>query len=159
MPRVSSYDDGAVGGDSPTKLIRFPGEPAIPAATDLVHSLVFGETLVAKDVVDAASRRGEAVGWSFGKIVGFISGENVVEGGEGVDDEPAVPFPLVNLAPCFVTAATTPPPSLPFFLSFLEPGMNGNPEDGRAVSCPRRAKAGTRSAEVQVVAPADGTRS
>lgn len=96
MPRVSSYDDGAVGGDSPTRLIKFPGEPAIPAATALVHSLVFGELLVAKDVVETASRSGEGAGWSFGgKTAGVISGESVADGGEGVDEGPFVPFPLL----------------------------------------------------------------
>jgi len=124
----------------------------MPAATDLVHSLVFGELLVAKDAVETASRSGDGAGWSFGgKTVGAISGESVVDGGEGVGEGPFEPFPLlmsqlaeapepkaptntfdpswstgfwaayVNLAPCFVTAATTPPLSLPFFLSFLEP--------------------------------------
>lgn len=61
-------------------------------------------------------------------------------GGEGLEERPLVPFPFENLAACFVTAATTPPPSFPFFLSFLEPGMNGNqvPEEQH----PARASTG-----------------
>jgi len=59
MPLESSYDEGAVGGDSPTRLMRFPGDPAMPAEIPLVHSLVFGEMLVANEVVEMASRGGE----------------------------------------------------------------------------------------------------
>jgi hypothetical protein len=47
MPRVSSYEEGAVGGDSPTRLMRFTGDPAMPAPSPLAHSLVRGELLVA----------------------------------------------------------------------------------------------------------------
>jgi len=55
---------------------------------------------------------------------GCISGETTGDAAE--EDESLVAFPLENLAPCFVTAATTLLPSLPCFRSFLEPGMNGN---------------------------------
>lgn len=111
-----------MGGDSPTRLMRFPGDPAMPAMP-LVHSLVLSELLVAYDVVETASSIGEATGISLDdRLVGLISGDTT---GEALD-EPLLSFPLVNLAPCFVTAATTPPGSLPFFRSFLGPGMNGN---------------------------------
>lgn len=49
------YDEGAVEGDSPDKLIRFPGEPAMPE-TFFIHSLAFGEGLVANEAVETASR-------------------------------------------------------------------------------------------------------
>lgn len=60
MRPESSYDEGWVGGDSPIKLIRFPGEPARPP---LVHSLVMlGAVLADTDVVERASNKGEAAG-------------------------------------------------------------------------------------------------
>lgn len=49
------YDEGAVGGDSPAKLRIFPGEPAI-AGRFFIHSLAFGEGLVANEAVETASR-------------------------------------------------------------------------------------------------------
>lgn len=105
----------------------------MPVEIPRVHSLVFNEVLVAYDAVETASKRGDATGFSLDEtLAGLISGEIT---GEALDDPLVVPvpFPLVNLAPCFVTAATTPPPSLPFFRSFLETGMNGDPEVKRAV--------------------------
>ena len=93
---MSSYDEGAVGGDSPTRLIRFPGDPAMPMpeGMPLVHSRVLKEfeLLVARDVVETASRRGEASGLEDG-VAGLISGDSV--GGEGLDEKPLVPFPLL----------------------------------------------------------------
>ena len=123
------------------KFIRFPGDPAIPAAIPLVQSLVLSEFewLVAKDVADTASRGGEMMGLLVGSgRVGLLSSKSI--GGEGLGGMAVVPFafPFLrssqsqphavgdrfgtygNLTACFVTAATTPPPSLPFFLSFLE---------------------------------------
>lgn len=75
-----------MGGDSPARLIRFPGDPAIPAAMPLVHSLVLSEfeLLVANDVVDIASRSGEATGLGFeAGVAGLISGDSI--GGEGLE--------------------------------------------------------------------------
>lgn len=46
--------------------------------------------------------------------------------GDGLGEASLASFKFENLALCFVTAATTPPLSLPFFRSFLEAGMNGN---------------------------------
>jgi len=53
-----------VGGDSPARLMRFPGEPAIPGKKPLGHSLVLSELelLVANEVVETASSSGEATG-------------------------------------------------------------------------------------------------
>jgi hypothetical protein len=95
---VSSYEEGAVGGDSPTRLIRFPGDPAMPAAeTPLIHSLAFGELLVASDVVEMASRLGDIAGLPFERgEVGAISGEGSVEGGDGLEERPLVLAPSVN---------------------------------------------------------------
>jgi hypothetical protein len=101
----------------------------MPGGMPLVHSLVLSEfeLLVAKDVVETASRRGEAIGGLSldDGIAGLMSGD-WVGGGEGLEER-ALPFPLENLAACFVTAATTPPLSLPFFLSFLETGIEWQP--------------------------------
>ncbi len=48
----------------------------MPAATALVHSLVLGEVLVAKEVVEMASRKGLGAGRSLGGgLAGFISGD------------------------------------------------------------------------------------
>jgi len=69
------------------------------------------------------------------KLEGFISGETT---GEGLEEKSLVVFPLENLAPCFVTAATTLPPSLPFFRSFFEPGMNGNQRRTTSSGLPER---------------------
>lgn len=41
--------------------------------------------------------------------------------GDGSDEVALETVPFENLAPCLVTAATTLPPSLPFFRSFLWP--------------------------------------
>jgi len=54
----------------------------------------------------------------------------LIVGGDGLGEDSFTPVSFENLAACFVTAATTPPPSLPFFLSLLEPGMNGNRGNG-----------------------------
>ncbi len=48
----------------------------MPFATALVHSLVLGDVLVAKEVVEMASRRGLGAGTSLGGgLVGFMSGD------------------------------------------------------------------------------------
>jgi hypothetical protein len=52
----SSKDDGMVGGDSPVKLMRFPGDPASPA---LAHSFVMLGIVVSG--TGRASRVGEIV--------------------------------------------------------------------------------------------------
>lgn len=84
----SSYDDGCVGGVSPIRLMRFPGEPAIPAGPPLVHSFMLGDILVANEVVDTASSMGDAaVGPFEGGYEGFRSGD-WRGGGEGLGDGP-----------------------------------------------------------------------
>jgi hypothetical protein len=54
------------GGDSPTRLIRFPGELAMPGGKPLFHSVVLNEfeLLVAMDGIETASSRGEVIGVS-----------------------------------------------------------------------------------------------
>jgi len=119
--------------------MRFPGEPAMADGMPLVHSLVLREfeLVVAKDVVETASRRGEAIGLSFeAGVAGLISGDGI--GGSGLEERALALFPLENLVACFVTAATTPPLSLPFFLSFFETGMYGN--QGVREQLPARAR-------------------
>lgn len=55
-----------MGGDSPIRLIRFPGEPAIAAGIPpFAHSLMLGEVAVAKFVAETASRRGDTPGLPF----------------------------------------------------------------------------------------------
>lgn len=81
------------------KLIRFPGEPAIPAGIPLVHSLVLSELewLVAKDVVDTASRGGETIGLLVGTgRAGLLSSNS--SGGEGLAERALVPwaFPFLR---------------------------------------------------------------
>lgn len=81
------------------KLIRFPGEPAIPAGIPLVHSLVLSELewLVAKDVVDTASRGGETIGLLVGSgRAGLLSSNS--SGGEGLAERALVPwaFPFLR---------------------------------------------------------------
>lgn len=94
---MSSYEEGAVGGDSPARLMRFPGEPAaIWGGMFLVHSLVLKEfeLLVAKDVVETASRRGEAMGLSLeAGVPGLMSGDWT--GGEGLEERALLLFPLL----------------------------------------------------------------
>lgn len=93
-PRWSSYDEGCVGGDSPIRLMRFPGDPASPPPPrsplpprDDDHSFVMFVAVVlgavdegAKDAVEMASRSGEVprrrlppLGGRDGDV-GFISG-------------------------------------------------------------------------------------
>lgn len=75
MPRESSYEDGAVGGDSPVRLMRLLGDPAIPAVRPLAHSLVLGE-LLATEADETASSNGVAIGFSLDdRLEGFISGD------------------------------------------------------------------------------------
>ena len=82
-----------MGGDSPIKLMRFPGDPAMPAPIPLAHSLVFGE-LLAYDVDETASSSGEGVGLSFeDTLEGCISGETTGDAAE--EDESLVAFPLL----------------------------------------------------------------
>lgn len=82
-----------MGGDSPARLMRFPGDPAMPAEIPLAHSLVLGEMLVAYEVDETASSNGEATGLSTdGRLEGFISGEIT---GDGVDEGPLVVFPFL----------------------------------------------------------------
>lgn len=74
----------------------------MPPTADLVHSLVSGDVLVAKEAVETASRSGEAAGGSFwGKTAGLISGEKVVEGVEGVGEGAFVLFPLLIISVSF----------------------------------------------------------
>jgi hypothetical protein len=80
----SSYDDGCVGGESPIILMRFPGEPAIPAGAPLVQSFMLGDVLVAREIVETASSRGEAAGGPFVEVYeGFRSGDWRGGGGGG----------------------------------------------------------------------------
>jgi hypothetical protein len=69
----------------------------MPGGMPLVHSLVLSEfeLLVAKDVVETASRRGEAIGGLSldDGIAGLMSGD-WVGGGEGLEER-ALPFPLL----------------------------------------------------------------
>jgi hypothetical protein len=59
----------------------------MPAGTALDHSLVLGELLVAKDVVETASSSGEAYGMSLEvDTAGFISGDRT-GGGERLSEE------------------------------------------------------------------------
>lgn len=65
-----------MGGDSPDKLIRLPGEPANPAMP-LAHSAALGAVLVANDVADTASSMGDVAGFPFedGVATGLIFGD------------------------------------------------------------------------------------
>jgi len=81
------------------KLIKFPGEPAIPAGIPLVHSLVLSELewLVAKDVVDTASRGGKTIGLLVGRgRAGLLSSKS--SGGEGLAERalPSLAFPFLR---------------------------------------------------------------
>lgn len=136
-----------MGGDSPIRLMRLPGEPARPP---LAHSFVMlGAVLADTEVVDKASKSGDAAWLTlYGGTEGRISG--VLTAGEDASEsrrvfEESLPLPLglrlelledgqrgsrtvmwrdthANLpAVCLVTAAAIPPLSLAFFLSFLEP--------------------------------------
>jgi hypothetical protein len=68
----------------------------MPGGMPLVHSLVLSEfeLLVAKDVVETASRRGEAIGGLSldDRVAGLMSGDWI--GGEGLEER-ALPFPLL----------------------------------------------------------------
>lgn len=102
------------------RLIRFPGE--LPSAgTPFIHSFVLLVVFVAYEVAETASRRGDGAVVPFeGMLAGFRSGDWT----EGEDESEVGSLLGINLpAACFVTAATTPPPSLPFFLSFFAPGI------------------------------------
>lgn len=64
-----------MGGDSPMRFIRFPGEPARPD-TPFVHSFVLLVVFVAYDVADTASRSGEGAVFPLdGMLAGFRSGD------------------------------------------------------------------------------------
>lgn len=64
-----------MGGDSPMRFIRFPGEPARPA-TPFVHSVVLLVVFVAYDVAETASRSGEGAVFPLeGMLAGFRSGD------------------------------------------------------------------------------------
>jgi hypothetical protein len=73
-----------VGGDSPIKLIKLPGEPARPPRAQSLF--ILGAVLADTGVVDKASNMGEtAAGLTLsGAAVGLISG--VSAGGEEVAD-------------------------------------------------------------------------
>lgn len=78
-----------MGGVSPIRLIRFPGEPAIPAGAPLAQSFMLGDALVANEVVETASSKGDAADWPFeGEYEGFRSGDDRSGGGEGLGDGP-----------------------------------------------------------------------
>lgn len=71
------------------RLMRFPGDPAIPAPSPLAHSLVLGE-LLAYDVAETASRSGEVTGWSVedrleGVVCGATTGDGYEESSFGVE--------------------------------------------------------------------------
>jgi len=86
--RGSSYDDGCVGGESPIRLMRFPGDPAMPAGPPLAQSFMLGDMLVANEVVDTASSRGDAPCRPFAEgYEGLISGL-WRGGGEGLGEGP-----------------------------------------------------------------------
>lgn len=68
-----------MGGDSPIRLIRFPGDPAIPGVPlDAIHSLAMlgAVVFVLNEALVMASRMGD-VGLPFdeGVATGFISGD------------------------------------------------------------------------------------
>lgn len=73
--------------------MRFPGDPAM-AGRPLVHSLVLSEfeLLVPREVVDTASRSGEATDASEG-TVDLMSRDS---GGEGLEDRPLEALPLLK---------------------------------------------------------------
>lgn len=106
-------------------LIRLEGEPANgPIAR--AHSLALGAVLAETDVVEIASSNGDTATLPFigidAGVAGFSSGDCARGESKGGDASLAV-LPLVNLAPCLVTAATTPLPSLTFLSFFFEPGI------------------------------------
>lgn len=76
-----------MGGESPIILMRFPGEPAIPGGTPLDQSFMLGDALVANDVVETASSRGDARDGPSEGYDGFRSGERN-SGGEGTGEGP-----------------------------------------------------------------------
>ena len=70
------------------RLIRFPGEPAMLAEALWAQSVILGDGLVAKDVVETASSKGDASGGPFEEaFVGFSSGESR-GGGDGRGEGP-----------------------------------------------------------------------
>jgi hypothetical protein len=78
-----------VGGDSPVRLIRFPGELANPILSPFDQSFAFAAMLVATDVPDTASRAGEVVGLPLEDgVSAFSSGDKPV-GGEGFAPRPS----------------------------------------------------------------------
>lgn len=64
-----------MGGDSPMRFIRFPGEPARPD-TPFVHSVVLLVLFVVYDVAETASKSGEGAVFPLeGMLAGFRSGD------------------------------------------------------------------------------------
>lgn len=105
------------------RLMRFPGEPAIPGVPlEAIHSLAMlgAVVFVPNEALVMASRMGE-VGFPFndGVATGFISGDCTEE-----DEEPEAKA-LGTLRPenwpaaCFDTAAAIAPLSLTSFFDFL----------------------------------------
>lgn len=75
-----------MGGDSPIKLMRFPGEPAKPPLPQSWFALA--AVLADTDVVDKASRGGDTValpcpscgGWATGLMLGDATEDEDAEG-------------------------------------------------------------------------------
>ncbi len=79
-----------MGGDSPIRLIKFPGEP-VSAGAPLDHSLTLGAVLGAKEAADMASKMGD-VGFGEGVATGLSSGD-WTEGDDVSEANPlALPF-------------------------------------------------------------------
>lgn len=59
----------------------------MPAGAPFVHSFMLGDVLVANDVVETASSKGDAPGWPFDGIMGLSSGE-CTGGEDGLGEGP-----------------------------------------------------------------------
>jgi len=83
--------------------MRFPGDPAI-AGRPAVHSLVLSEfeLLVPREVVDTASRGGEATDTSEGAVDRMSSDS----GGEGLEDRPLEALLLLKSRSACIQACT-----------------------------------------------------